>query len=197
MKSIIGILFLTLVGTVYAEEQPFLNIAILELPDRYVADVPLAKRAAWLSQLSRTTRHLDYAHGWLRHFGDGEGQGATSQLWMKILPRKKKDPLVFVHMAKPFANGEKPMKNQSFVLERRGNDWIDVTGTVVPGEVDLTMHFRPRRSTSVIDVCPWKRFEIKNARHGYTWGQPQLYLLWKDGEFKIANPEELPQSPTK
>jgi hypothetical protein len=177
--------------TADAEDGKFLNVAILRLPERYLADVPLENRARLLTRISEDndTRHLDYANGWVHWFTDSESVGGTSQFWLKLLPRKNERPLVFVHMAKPFADGSDPQKDQTFVLERRGNEWLDVTGNVIPEQVDLTMHFRPSRSKNMIEVAAYERFKRRDGRgEAYRFGERKLDLVWSEGSFEVRKP---------
>lgn len=192
MKTIVIItaLLLANAGTATAAEGKYLNVAILSLPDRYLADIPAANRGRLLEQLSSgpfPDNRLDYGNGWLHWYSDGPGPGSTSMFWLKILPVPEGNvPFVFVHMAKPFASGAKPERNQTFVLQRDRDDWKDVTRRVIPEEVDLTLHFRPRRSANVIEAAPFEKFERRDGG-GSAWrfGKRQLDLIWKNGEFQV------------
>jgi len=175
----------------YAPDGKYLNVAILTLPARYLADVPIEERVALLLQLSsspfRDTR-LDYENGWLHWFSDSpEPPDASSMFWLKLLPKKNGKWLVFVHMSKPFsANGGDPEKNQTFVLQRKGIEWADITASVIPGEVDLTMHFRPRRLSNAIQVASYEKFERQDGRgYAYRFGPRKLDLVWEEGEFRV------------
>lgn len=187
-------LFISIVGGAsaadgYAPDGKYLNVAILTLPARYLADVPIEERVALLTQLSSSPfkdDRLDYDHGWLHWYSDSpDPPKVTSMFWLKLLPKKNGKWLVFVHMAKPFADGSDPNKKQTFVLQRNGIEWEDVTASVMPNEVDLTMHFRPRRESNVIQVAPYERFERRDGRGlAYRFGPRKLDLVWDEGEFK-------------
>lgn len=173
----------------------FLNVAILELPERYFGDCPLKKRTLALEILSSSDGPLDYEHGWLYWSMDGanaEGGPLASELHIKLLPRKDDTPLVFVHMGGAFLWGCTPRSNKTFVLERDGNEWRDVTKTVMPKQVDLTMHLSPRRLTNVIEVAPYERFKRQDGRgYAYKCGHRKLDLVWNGESFEIRKPENV------
>jgi hypothetical protein len=175
-----------------APEGNFLNIAVLELPDHYLADVPMADRSLLLRRLSESGGQLDYARGWL-HFSSDEGPGGpggTSMFYLKILPRKHGgNPLVFVHMAKPFADGSAPRANQTFVLAWDHGKWTDATAEVMPAGIDLTMHFRPCRKTGVIEAAHWVKVPRHDGRGGtYIFGPRTLDLVWNGQKFERRKP---------
>jgi hypothetical protein len=191
--SIIAALLLANAGTAAASDGKYLNVAILSLPDRYLADIPAANRGRLLEQLSSgpfSDNRLDYGNGWLHWYSDGpsaDSPGSTSMFWLKILPVPEgRVPFVFVHMAKPFANGAKPERNQTFVLQRVRDEWKDVTRRVIPEEVDLTMHFRPRRSANIVEAAAYERFERQDGRgSAYRFGKRKFDLVWDDGKFQV------------
>src|SRR5690349_19017087 len=138
MRMIIALttLLFSVVG-VAAGVEHYLSQAILTLPPRYLADVPLENRNALLNSFSADPKgtRLDYKNGWIHFYSDGGGDAKgrpTSMFWVKLLPRKDQAPLVFVHMSKPFAYGSIPDANQTFVLEKNGEGWEDVTKAVIP-----------------------------------------------------------------
>ena len=116
MKYLVAIcvLLLSLAGQAVGGDGKYLNVALLTLPERYLADIPLARRTALLTHLSEwdfDADRLDYDNGWLHWFYDGPPQdspGGTSTFWVKLLPRSDGPTLVFVHMPKPFAAGGRP-----------------------------------------------------------------------------------------
>lgn len=199
MKTItlITALLLANAGVTPASDGKYLNVAILSLPDRYLADIPAANRGRLLEQLSSgpfPDNRLDYGNGWLHWYSDGPGPGSTSMFWLKILPVPEGNvPFVFVHMAKPFASGAKPERNQTFVLQRDRDDWKDVTRRVIPQEVDLTMHFRPRRSANIVEAAAYERIDRQDGRgSAYRFGKRKFDLVWDDGKFQVrkaAKPE--------
>lgn len=176
----------------YAQDGNFLNVAIMELPSRYFADVPREQRTVFLLRLSEQSgdRRLDYQHSWLHWYSDSvEAPHGTSMLYLKLLPRNGDNPLVLVHMPKPFADGSAPAKNQTFVLERDGNEWRDVTKRVMPKKADLTMHFSPRRTSNVIEVAAYERFKRPDGRgYSYTFSQRVLDLIWDGAVFQTRVP---------
>ena len=180
------------VSSLLAADGNFLNVAILELPDRYFADIPQKERTLLLNRLSEqgSDLRLDYNHGWLHFYSDSEEPPhGTSMLYLKLLPRKDDTPLVLVHMAKPFADGSTPRKNQTFIFERDGRDWRDVTGRVIPKQADLTMHFSPRRTVNVIEVAAYERFKRRDGRgYSYTFGRRKLDLVWDGLSFQVRKP---------
>ncbi|HEY5893674.1 MAG TPA: hypothetical protein VIT91_10625 [Chthoniobacterales bacterium] len=189
MRFILSILLAYLFSAhLFAYEGNFLNVAILTLPDRYMADIPLKDRDAFLIALSRdnSTDRLDYEHGWVHFFSDGHEVPATSMLFIKLLPRKDNHPLVFVHMPKPFADGSKPRKDQTFVLSWTGDSWEDVTSKYIPKRLNLTWTFQPRRAVNQIEVAPYNRFRPKDTkRDSYTFAKPKFDLIWTGSQFDI------------
>ncbi len=194
-RLILIILASLLVASASATEGNFLNVALLELPARYLADLPEDQRALFLVRLSEdpNEKRLDYQHGWVHWFTDsGELPHLTSMLYLKLLPRGNNTPLVFVHMPKPYADGSTPRKNQTFVLERVGREWRDVTSRVIPKEVDLTLHFQPHRSKQIVEVAAYERFERQDGRgHAYRFGERRLDLIWNGASFEARKPSAL------
>jgi hypothetical protein len=159
----------------------------LDIPARYLADIPKSERASLLRQLSERSddKRLDYVHGWFHYYGDGEGVEASSMLYLKLLPRRNYSPLVFVHMSKPFAGKSAPALNQTFVLEWSGVDWKDVTAAVMPKGIDLSMHFRPRRANLVVETAPWVKDQRNDGRQAtYSFGKRTLDLVWNGRAFQ-------------
>lgn len=173
-------------GTAFSDEHSFRS-ALKSLPPKYFGDIPLANREKFLKTAGSTDEILDAANGWLHWHADGGDVHASSMVWAKELPRPGKQALVFVHMAKPFAGGaahSKPAANQTFVLERVGKDWVDVTKKVIPSTVDMTMHFRTRKDDTVIEVAPWKEFDRRDGRgKAWTYGDRVLDLKWTGKDF--------------
>src|SRR5689334_9383557 len=73
MIRVLMIFALLFRGVVHAEEGAFLNVALLELPDRFLADIPKSQRAQLIHELSDggDDRVLSYAGGWLSWSADG------------------------------------------------------------------------------------------------------------------------------
>jgi hypothetical protein len=185
---LLAIVFLAGSGNAWSGEPSF-RTALETIPPKYLGDIPLAHRERFLKTVEKGDERFDAKSGWLHWYSDGRDVRCTSMVWAKELPRPDKSPLVFVHMAKPFADGSKPAANQTFVMERTKDGWVDVTKKVMPAEVDLTMHFRTRRKDSVIEVAPWKQFERRDGRgKAWTFGSRVSDLEWKDGKFKVVKP---------
>lgn len=177
MKLILA--FMSVLTSIAAADGNFLNIAILQLPERYLADIPLANRTALLTELSRLPddKRLDYGHGWLSYTNDNpyRGVGATSRFWLKLLPRKGRLPLIFVHIPK---EGPDALTG---VLEQVQGKWVEVTKDVLPEGIELKSQFAPRRASGLIQVAPF----VQKARHdgkGQYWGPgPRVMDLDWDG----------------
>jgi hypothetical protein len=188
--------FLGCSGVALASEGHFLNLAILRVPAVFLADIPAENRVRLLEVLSSWTgsdEHLDYEHGWVHYFYDGPAEdspGGTSQFWMKVLPRKGQIPLVLIHMPKRTRTAT-PTANETVVLELGSlGRWNDVTKDVMPAEVDLTMHFRPRRMENRIEVARYEKFERKDGRgQAYKFGKREVDLIWEDGRFRVVEPD--------
>jgi hypothetical protein len=184
-----------LVATVcHAAEISELERAIRELPAQFVADIPLAQRAALLQSLrtNPADTRLDLAHGYLHFYSDGGDHGAvsgTSMLYMRQFQRADGGFVVLTHMPKPFADGSSPRANQTFVFERRKGKWTDITADVFPSGLDLTAHFKPRRASAVIEVAPYVRFARQDGR-GDAWmfGTPTAELHWDGHTFQKRKP---------
>jgi len=169
-------------GTLSVEAAPgnFLNIAILELPPKYLADIPLKERGLLLRQLSEgpyfgDTR-LDYQHGYLDYYSDGGEVNASCPFYLKLLKRPDGPPLVFVHMKKTH-NGEKPAKEHTVVLERTSEGWVDVSAKVFPKKVDRTWYFRPLRRSPQVELAP------RNKRT-YSPEKCEALLTWNGKQFE-------------
>ena len=177
-----------------AADHTELERAIRELPAQFVADIPLSKRSLLLKSLRRdpSDTRLDLQNGYLHFYSDSSHDGikVTSQLYLRQLPRAGGGFVVLTHMPKPFADGALPPRaNQTFVFERRNGEWTDITAEVLPGDLDLTSHFRPRRAATVIEVAPYLR--IKRLDHrGDAWkfGEPTAELHWDGHVFQKRTP---------
>ena len=180
-----GCLLLGSPTKVSADEQ-FFREALAELPPRFLADIPLAKRKRLLELAEKSSSRLDTAEGWLHWYSDGARIGATSMIWAKVLPRPDRTPLLFVHLPKPFADGKKPRLGQTFVLEKRKGGWVEVTEEIMPDGLDLTLHFRTRREDTVVEVANWKEIERADGR-GTAWvfGDRVKDLHWSGERFLV------------
>jgi hypothetical protein len=194
---IIGFI-LTLCLSAFAEDGNFLNVFILTSPAKYLSDIPNNQRDKLILFVSNPTgnRMLDYANGWLSYFCDNPYEDLTSSMfWIKLLPRKNDNPLVFVYMAKPLASGGTPANNQTYILDRDGNDWQDVTARFMPKDVDMTMSFVPRRTGEDIQVAGYRKVPSVTNPKGEAYnelGACRLVLHWNGTSF-----EKRPVKPRK
>ena len=176
-------------GIALADEESF-RAALMELPPKYLADVPLADRQKLIATAGKNADRLNAATGWLHWYSDGSSVRASSMIWAKELPRPDKTPLILVHMAKPFADGRKPEEDHTVVLERGENGWKDVTKEVMPADVDMKMHFRTREDDTVVEVAPWKEIDRRDGRgKALVYGSRVMDLHWSGERFIAKEPE--------
>jgi hypothetical protein len=191
MKTMILSIVVLLAGAGFAfsDEASFVA-ALRDLPPKYLGDIPLGNRNLLIAEVAKDERRMDAASGWLHWLSDGGKVAGTSMVWAKELPRAGKGPLILVHMAKPFADGQEPAKNQTFVLERGAKGWTDVTKEMIPAEVDLTQHFRTRKKDAVVEVARWTKFERRDGL-GMAWkfGPRVLDLHWTGERFIVKEAE--------
>ena len=110
-------------------------------------------------------------------------------LYVKVLSRDGKTPLVLVHMPKPFAGRGKPAKDQTYVLERDGDAWRDVTEATIPKEAGLDLHFRPRRGEEIVEVAEYVRFERQDGLGAaYKFSTRMMDLVWDGTAFQVRSP---------
>lgn len=163
----------------YNEAEFFLS-AIRQLDPKFIGDIPLNKREVFIRKIQNDSERFDSENHWLHYFSDNsrDGISATSMVWAKLLLRTHGDPYVFVHMAKPMANGKAPVQNQTFVFSKQGNNWTDITSKVIPHGVDLTGHFRPLRKP-IIETGSWQQIERSDGL-GQAWiiGARTHDLVW-------------------
>lgn len=198
LRILLGMLVLTSAG---AADGRYLNVAILTLPPRWLADVPMEQRAKLLETLSSwpfEDDRLDYANGWLHYRSDNPRRGvdASSMFWIKVLPRQEGDlPAVLVHASKPFADGSAPAAGHTAVLEMSDGQWREITTDVLPPEIDRTFHFRPRRKGLAVEVAGYASVPRRDGQgDAYRFGPVAWTLTWKDGRFnaeKAAGKAEL------
>ena len=165
------------------DDAEFFRDAVRHLPPQYLADVPLEQRDPLWKEIESDPERLDLENGWLHFFSDGSSIKATSMFWVKTLPRSQGPPLVFVHMAKPFAGIQRPANNQTYILEKKGNLWVERNDLLSPETYSLDGHFRPRRD-GVIETGAWKKIE-RNDGQGTAWvpGSRQFDLHWNTRYF--------------
>lgn len=174
-----------------ADDGQFLNFVIYNLPPEYFADIPLEERSSFLRILSKSPKdkRLDYQNKYLHWYSDGGSISASSQLRVKLFPRKLTGyyrdanlPYVFVHMPKPFADGSVPADDQSFVLEWKKGKWEDVTEKILPKSLDRKLHLRPERQFFGIRAYEYdviglgKPYKIRKK-------EKSLYV-WQDYRFR-------------
>ncbi len=198
MKHIIILLAATL-GCSAREYGNFLNIAILTIPPKYVANMPIGDRPKLLVLTSEDSDdwRLDYEHGWLTWCSDGgchvppeKFPRADCMFWLKLLHRADGSPLVFIHVPKASHGGGEPVAGQTHILERRQGAWHDITDVILPGKVDRSGFFLPQRSQEVIQCGRYEKVERRDGK-GFTYkpGQRLPDLVWHDGEFSEKMPE--------
>lgn len=177
--------FIAASGVALSDQKSFRS-SLENIPPEYMGDIPLADRGKFMKALDSEGDRLDAAKGWLHWSSDGRDVRGTSMVWAKELPRPGKSPLIFIHMAKPFGNGDKPATNHTFVLESSGKKWMDVTKKVIPSTVDMTMHFRTRKNDTVIEVARWQEFERQDGQ-GKAWnfGERISDLRWTGEAFDV------------
>ena len=132
----------------------FLNFAIYELPPKYFADIALDKRSAVLKKLSTAPgdNRIDYRNAYLRWSSLSGRIKASSQLWLKLLPRETRhvgnrhSPYVFVHMSDAAKKGPALANNQTYVLRWQHDEWEDVTEKFLPKGLDRKLSLRPEYS---------------------------------------------------
>lgn len=186
------ILTAALTHTAAADEASF-RAALKTIPPKYFAEIPLANRDIMFRELATDTKpdRLDAKKGWLHFYSDGGNVQGKSMIWAKELPRTGKPPLMFIHMAKPFAGQTegKPAADQTYVLEPVGDEWLDVTKSVIPAIIDMTMHFRTRREDTIVEVAPWQEFKRQdNGDKAYTYGKRTHDLRWNGNGFIVQEP---------
>ena len=182
-------------GQVAAADGEFLKTAISSIPPRYFADIALEERKFMLSEnaLGGGDR-IDFDRGWVHWYSDNSRRKpkVTSMLYVKLLPRNGKTPLVLVHMPKPFAGQGKPAKDQTFVLERDGDVWRDVTKATIPKEARLDLHFRPRKGEDVVEVAEYVLFERRDGLGtAYKFGTRKMDLVWDGSAFQVSKPQSV------
>ena len=186
----IAIALLALAATASAAPENLLNIAILQLPEHFMAGIPMGRRAELLSNLSMNAAdtRLDYANGWLHYSSDNpyRSVGANSVFWIKLLPRKDREPLVFIHIPHRSENSAPP-KSVTAILERKGDKWEDVTESLLPSGVNATDCFVPRRNSTVIQIATFVQAERNDGRGKY-WadGQRKAELRWDGRRFEFT-----------
>jgi len=183
-------ILLALAATAPAAPENLLNIAILQLPEQYMAGIPMNRRAELLSNLSMNAgdTRLDYANGWLGYSNDNpyRSVGATSTFWIKLLPRKNLSPLLFIHIPNR-SDDSTPPKSVTAILERKGDKWENFTQSFLPDGIDAAGCFIPRRTSAAIQIAPFVQTDRADGR-GKHWafGPRSGELRWDGRKFKFS-----------
>lgn len=181
---------LVIAASAKADRGNFINYAVLTLPPKYLADIPMSERTDLLRELSYLAddTRLDYANGYLEYYSDSpEPPNASSMFYLKVLPTDNPfDCPILVHMQKPY-NGTKPSADQTFVLERSSDGWTDITKDVLPKNIDRKSHFRPMRRSLDVEVAPWIR---KGSWGAYSYGLCDTILRWNGKRFEVIKIEK-------
>lgn len=168
---------------------PNLEEVFLSLPDRMVADMPLAGRKIFLKHeaddVDPTNKRFDPANGFIHYFADSdEGTGAASMLYLKVLPTSDGSYIVVIHIPKPFAGIHAPSDLDTYILRPSPSDWIDVTTELLPKNIPRNWYFLPQRKTSIIEAGPNIETPRRDGR-GVYWNQVRKFdLLWNGNRFE-------------
>jgi hypothetical protein len=131
-----------------AAQGDFLNVALLSLPEKYLAGISLENRAKLLLNVSgsvgynpRFDDRLDYLNGYFEYYNDAphHSVGAVSPFWVKLLYRGDLNPLVFVYIKgnRSITEANPPERptieiGTSFILQWTAGEWKDVTDAYLP-----------------------------------------------------------------
>jgi len=198
-------LLLSLVFSVVAPaaQENFLNVALLGLPEEYLAGIPIENRPLLLLKVSGSTGHdpkfdnrLDYPNGYLEYYNDAphHSVGATTRFWVKLLYREQASPLVFVRMAgnrsiedaNPEEGAAKAM-GASYLLEWRGGKWLDVTNAYIPAEAAQGSSLVPMREGQSIRVATMTKKPTRDG-NGFYWAEEEARkeLHWTGSRFEVT-----------
>jgi hypothetical protein len=201
MKALLLSLALSVVAP--AAQENFLNVALISLPEEYLAGIPIENRPLLLLKVSGSTGHdpkfddrLDYPNGYFEYYSDAphHSVGATSRFWVKLLYREKSSPLVFVRMAgnrsiEDANPQELPAKaiGASYLLEWKGGKWLDVTDAYIPAEVAQGSSLVPMREGQSIRVATMTKKPTR-AGNGFYWAEEEAKkeLHWTGSRFEVT-----------
>jgi hypothetical protein len=186
-----------------AAQGDFLNVALLSLPEKYLAGISLENRATLLLKVSGSVGYnpkfddrLDYPNGYFEYYNDAphHSVGATTRFWVKLLYREQANPLVFVRMAgnrsMEDANPEeRPAKamGASYLLEWRGGKWLDVTDAYIPKEAAQGSSLVPMREGQAIRVATMTKKPTRDG-NGFYWAEEDAKkeLHWTGSRFEVT-----------
>jgi len=182
-------------GAVSPPREASLEQIFLSLPTHMAADMTPAGRRIFLEREAEhpDATRFDSANGLIGYFSDSEdGTGATSMLYVKVLPTSKGGYIVLIHMPKAYAGTRAPSAGDTYILRPSDSGWADVTAELLPPGVSREWYFLPRRTSMIIETGP----NVEAARHdgrGVYWKQVRKYDLRWDGirfQVKPAASEE-------
>lgn len=175
-------------GAVPPPREASLEQIFLSLPDYMAADMTLAGRRVFLE---REAEHpdavrFDPANGVIDYFSDFEdGTGATSMLYVKVLPTSEGGYVVVIHMPKAYAGTHAPSAGDTYILRPSDSGWTDVTPELLPANIPREWYFLPRRKGAIIEAGPNVKAPRRDGR-GVYWKQVRKYdLLWDGVRFEV------------
>jgi len=188
MKTI-ALIAVAILNVICVHAASVLEQAIVQLPPKAVADMPLKDRKIFLDDLKKDTppnKRLDIANDYLEFSSDGETPYyASSMLYVKIFWIKGGGYIVFCHMPKPKADRKPPRPGQTFIFIRKDGEWVDVTKNYIPASIDIESCFVPRRTKSIMQAGTYKNTIVikPNGGHDYT---KQFDLIWNGKSFVVV-----------
>lgn len=174
-----------------------LENVVRTLPPKYMADCSYADRERLIADLETDgdISRWDPASKWMNFFSDSGYISVTSMIYLRMFVLDDGGYVVFVHMPKPFADGSRPMANQTFILKSGAKgEWIDVTRDLLPTAADLTAHYSPSKTEPLIKVAPYELYKRADGRgEAYHFGPCTQELWWNghDFELKEVTPRKL------
>lgn len=187
MKNLVPLILLLAMHTGLGarDDSKFLTLAALTLPSEYFGGIPLEDRPEMLTILSENLRssRLDYANHWLSWSLESDfekgGVRAESSVVLKLLPRARQSPLVFVSVGN--ATSLK-FDCRTFLLIRKKGEWIDVTEELMPVEIREATWCNPSPDFHGLFVYG-PNLKIKSKP-----GPLKHVVIWKDGGFEVKEP---------
>ena len=166
----------------------FLNIAILDLPPRFIAGIPTDNRVNLLRNLSshQKDRRLDYSKGYLNYSSDNVEESAAIEancrFHIKLLPNTYSDnPKVLVIMVRNVYENEPPSADDTVVLDRdrRHGKWVDITDSVLPAGIERNRFFEPFGDLLSFHVKARKLYSTAPGRpRSYRPGALEADIRW-------------------
>jgi hypothetical protein len=163
----------------------------------------MENRPQLLLKVSGSTGHdprfdnrLDYPNGYFEYYNDAphHSVGATTHFWVKLLYREQGSPLVFVRMAgnrsiEDANPEERPAKatGDSYLLEWRGGEWLDVTDAYIPKEAAQGSSLVPVREGQAIQVATMTKKPTRDG-NGFYWAEEEAKkeLHWTGSRFEVT-----------